>query len=85
MLYEVITDALGGRRLDQALAEMLPQYSRNRLQSWVKDGCVTVDGEPALEPKRKLLGGEQLLLALPDDEFVDAEQAEEIPLSYNFV
>lgn len=76
-----VPDVMGGRRLDQALAEMLPQYSRNRLQSWIRDGCVTLDGEPVGEPKRKLVGGEQLLLELPDDEFLDAEQAEDIPLA----
>ncbi len=76
-----VPDVMGGRRLDQALAEMLPQYSRNRLQTWIREGCVTLDGEPVGEPKRKLLGGELLLLELPDDEFLGAEQAEDIPLA----
>jgi hypothetical protein len=30
----------GRRRLDQVLAELLPQHSRNRLQGWVRDGLV---------------------------------------------
>jgi 23S rRNA pseudouridine1911/1915/1917 synthase len=36
--------ALGGMRLDLALARLFPQYSRNRLQAWLKSGHITVDG-----------------------------------------
>jgi 23S rRNA pseudouridine1911/1915/1917 synthase len=35
---------LAGLRLDQALARVLPQYSRARLQGWIRDGSVSVDG-----------------------------------------
>lgn len=78
-LQLTVPDSCGGRRLDQALAEMLPQHSRNRLQGWIRDGSVEIDGEVVNEPKRKVLGGERLLVALPDDAVV-AEQAEDIPL-----
>lgn len=40
------------KRLDHFLQEQLPQYSRSRLQSWVKQGHVTVDG---VEAKASLL------------------------------
>ncbi len=36
--------ALAGLRLDQALARLLPQYSRARIQSWIAAGRVRVDG-----------------------------------------
>jgi 23S rRNA pseudouridine1911/1915/1917 synthase len=50
-----------GRRFDQALAEMFPDYSRSRLASWIKAGAVTLDG--AVAPPRQLLrGGEQVRL-----------------------
>ena len=38
-----IPEHLEGQRLDQALAELVPDYSRNRLQQWIRDGQVTVD------------------------------------------
>ncbi|HZX30236.1 MAG TPA: 23S rRNA pseudouridine(1911/1915/1917) synthase RluD [Rhodocyclaceae bacterium] len=76
-----VPDELAGRRLDQALAELLPQYSRNRLQSWVKDGQVRVDGGVETEPKRKLRGGERLEVAAAPDIEALAEQAEDIPLA----
>jgi 23S rRNA pseudouridine1911/1915/1917 synthase len=47
------------------LSELLPQHSRNRLQGWVRDGLVTVDGKCETEPKRKLMGGEKLLVNEP--------------------
>lgn len=50
-----------GRRIDQTLAEMFPDYSRSRLTAWVKAGAVTLDG--AVAPPRQLLhGGEQVRL-----------------------
>ena len=35
----------GGQRLDQVAAQLFPDYSRSRLQGWIKDGSLLVDGE----------------------------------------
>jgi 23S rRNA pseudouridine1911/1915/1917 synthase len=75
-----VPEACSGRRLDQVLAELLPEHSRNRLQGWVRDGCVQVDGKPETEPKRKVMGGEVLLLAEPEDARLLPDQPEDIPL-----
>lgn len=48
-----------GRRFDQALAEMFPDYSRSRLTGWIKSGAVTLDG--ASVPPRQLLRGGELV------------------------
>jgi 23S rRNA pseudouridine1911/1915/1917 synthase len=53
--------AAAGRRFDQALAEMFPEYSRSRLSGWIKSGAVTLDGIPAT-PRQLLRGGEQVRL-----------------------
>jgi 23S rRNA pseudouridine1911/1915/1917 synthase len=50
-----------GRRFDQALAEMFPDYSRSRLSGWIKSGAVTLDGKQA-QPRVLLRGGEQVRL-----------------------
>lgn len=50
-----------GRRFDQVLAELVPDYSRARLQQWIKEGHVLVDGKPC-RPKDKVGGGEQVVL-----------------------
>ncbi len=51
-----------GLRLDQALARMFPEFSRSRLQAWLKDGTLQVEGG-ATEAKRAVLGGERVRLA----------------------
>jgi len=44
-------------RLDQAVAEMFPDYSRSRLTAWIKAGDVLLDGAPAV-PRQIVRGGE---------------------------
>jgi 23S rRNA pseudouridine1911/1915/1917 synthase len=64
-----VTPALAGLRLDQALARLLPEESRNRLARLVEEGAVLVDGERA-RPRDKVRGGERLdvtLLARPEE------------------
>lgn len=53
----VVPAGAAGKRLDQALAQMLPQYSRERLKSWISGGAVRVDGA-VMKPAEKVLGGE---------------------------
>jgi 23S rRNA pseudouridine1911/1915/1917 synthase len=53
-----------GLRVDAALARMFPQHSRSRLQGWLKDGLIRVDGAAA-SASRKLLGGERVDFAPP--------------------
>lgn len=54
-----VGDQHGGRRLDQLLAELMPEYSRGRLQRWIEGGRVLVDGAPR-RPKDRVRGGEVL-------------------------
>lgn len=57
---------LGGQRLDQIAAQMFPDHSRSRLQGWIKDGRLTVDGK-TLRPRDSLYGGEHLELEAERD------------------
>jgi 23S rRNA pseudouridine1911/1915/1917 synthase len=63
-----------GHRLDAALARLLPEYSRSRLQAWLKEGRILVDGDRG-DAKRKVFGGEviHLELAAPPTEAVASE------------
>lgn len=45
-----------GLRLDQALQQLLPDYSRSRLQTWIKEKRVTLDGQ-CVAPKQAVWGG----------------------------
>ncbi len=43
-----------GQRLDQALAQLQPDYSRAQWQQWIKDGCVCVDGNVITKTRFKV-------------------------------
>lgn len=65
---ERIPEVMAGMRLDQAAAELFPDFSRERLKGWIKQGALSVDGGQA-RPKDKIHGGEQLALrAVLEDE-----------------
>lgn len=70
---------MGGLRLDQALARLFPQYSRSRLQAWLKSGHVRVDGASAAA-KRAVIGGERIELAPPEMPEDASPRAQRMPL-----
>jgi 23S rRNA pseudouridine1911/1915/1917 synthase len=72
-----------GLRLDQALARLLPEYSRNRLQEWMRSGHVTVDGNPAAA-KTKVWGGERISVAPQASPSTERHDPEDIPLQVVF-
>lgn len=51
---------LFGKRLDQALAEMFPDYSRSRLKEWILQDKVKVNGRVVNVPREKLVGEEEI-------------------------
>jgi 23S rRNA pseudouridine1911/1915/1917 synthase len=57
LITATATDA--GKRLDQFLRERLPQYSRARLQDWIEQGRVLVNGAPE-KRSYQLKGGESI-------------------------
>ncbi len=78
-LSATVDDDLAGQRLDRVLAQIFSDYSRARLQQWVSDGVVLVDGKQ-LRSKDKLRGGEQIELTIELEEEVDSKP-EAIPLN----
>ena len=52
---------LSDKRLDQAAAELMPEHSRSRLQSWIKSGALTVNGK-SRKPRDKVMMGDSLAL-----------------------
>jgi 23S rRNA pseudouridine1911/1915/1917 synthase len=51
-----------GLRLDQALANLLPEFSRSRITQWIRGGRVVVEGQPA-QPKTRVCGGEAVAVS----------------------
>ena len=69
---------MGGLRLDQALARLFHQYSRSRLQEWLRAGHIKVDGRAAAA-RMPVSGGEEISVTpprLPDA----APRAQRMPL-----
>lgn len=81
-MIKIVPFEMAGFRLDQALAELFPEYSRSRLQTWIKSGRVLVD-EEQLRPKALMKGGEVIVLNAEADVITTLE-AEELPLEIVF-
>ncbi len=71
-----------GRRFDQVLAELFSDYSRARLQGWIKDGRALLDGQQVL-PRARVAAGQQVSLQ-PDIQPVTVDLSEAIPLDILF-
>ena len=57
----VVDDLSAGHRLDQVAAKLFAEFSRSRLQQWIKSGELLVDGAPKSVDYR-LKGGEELVI-----------------------
>lgn len=78
----IVPVTAAGRRFDQTVAEMFPDYSRSRLTGWIKDGKVLLDGGRAV-PRQLVRGGEKVELEAELENEVHA-QAEDIALDIRF-
>ena len=77
-LSQQVSEESAGSRLDQAAAELFPDFSRGRLQQWIKLGELTVDGKRA-KPSSRVAGGEKL--AIEAELVAEGEvEPEDIPL-----
>jgi 23S rRNA pseudouridine1911/1915/1917 synthase len=74
-----ITPDLSGLRIDQALAQLMPDFSRSRLTKWIDAGLVLVDDLP-VQPKFKLKGSETVTVEPQPDTSEVSFAPEKIPL-----
>ena len=65
--------------MDLVLAKLFPQYSRNRLQVWLKSGHVLVDGRQP-QASAKTIGGEKIAITAPPAADVVAPRAQRMAL-----
>ena len=71
-----------GMRLDQVAAELFPDYSRNRLATWIKEGRLTVDGR-TVKPRDKATASAQVTLMVTDEPVIDW-QPQSLPIDIIF-
>ena len=74
-----IVEAQHGLRLDKALAELLPELSRERLKSLIVEGEVTTDGR-TLNPSVKVAAGQLYAVNIPAPAEAEAI-AQDIPVN----
>jgi 23S rRNA pseudouridine1911/1915/1917 synthase len=60
-LQAEVPECLSGKRLDQIAAQLFPEYSRARLQIWIKNGSLMVNSLQ-LRPRDKLETGDTLAI-----------------------
>ncbi|MBO9665042.1 23S rRNA pseudouridine(1911/1915/1917) synthase RluD [Dokdonella sp.] len=63
---------LAGRRFDQVLAELFPDFSRSRLTAWIKSGDARLDGA-IVAPRHLVRGGEAIALHARSEREIGAE------------
>lgn len=82
-LQAEVPENLDDSRFDVVASAIFSQYSRSRLQQWIKSGDLTVDGE-ALKAKEKVYQGQVLavdvVLETPDE----VDKAQDIALNIIF-
>lgn len=77
--YQISLSAMP-ERLDKVLAQLMPEHSRSRIQNWIEQGHVWVNGQPVLRIRHQALPGDRLQVwpqARPEEL---AYEAENIPL-----
>ncbi|WP_454763707.1 RluA family pseudouridine synthase [Cupriavidus campinensis] len=82
-LYLEVDSAAHGERLDKLLARHFSEFSRSRIQQWIEDGAVRVDGQPS-RAKASVQMGQQIEIqpqAAPESL---AFTAEDVPLDVIF-
>lgn len=58
-LSAIVPESMNGQRLDQAVAALFPEFSRAKLQTWIKKHQILVDGQ-SKRPRDPVHGGENI-------------------------
>jgi 23S rRNA pseudouridine1911/1915/1917 synthase len=74
----IIPDSHADERLDQALAKLMPAYSRTQIQEWITNGAVLIDNH-TVKTKYKVKGGESVTVEAAA-KVQPAWEAQDIPL-----
>ena len=78
----IIPERMTGQRLDVALSEMLPDYSRSKITAWIKSGEALINHK-SFKPKDKVNGSEMVELTISQKQNNDWV-GEDIPLNIVF-
>ena len=79
----VIPESHAGLRVDVALQQLLPEFSRSKLQEWIKDQFVFVNQSP-VSSKHKVYAGDEIKIIVQQNPENNAFLPEAIPLDIIF-
>ncbi|WP_445192945.1 RluA family pseudouridine synthase [Sphingomonas sp. Tas61C01] len=79
IIEATIAPTADGWRLDRALADAAPRFSRERLKSLISAGAVLRDGAAFRDPAKRAAAGDVFTIAVPDPTPAHNE-AQDIPL-----
>ena len=77
---DTVPESCLGKRFDQTLAEMFPEYSRSRIKEWILAGHVTLNGAILKIPREKMFGGEEVEISTEVEADIRFEP-QDIPLN----
>ena len=66
-------------RIDKVLTNLFTDYSRSQIQLWLKNGAVSVNGQP-VKANYKVKQGDEITVLIPEPETLDVVP-ENIPLT----
>ncbi|MDN7125068.1 23S rRNA pseudouridine(1911/1915/1917) synthase RluD [Pseudidiomarina terrestris] len=81
-LTGTVPASCNGKRLDQTLAELFPDYSRSRLKTWITEGCVVVDEKKVDKPRERVITG---MVVEVNAEIVEEQRFAAQPMPLNIV
>jgi len=79
----VVPESHAGLRVDVALQQLLPEFSRSKLQEWIKNEFVTVN-QSAITSKHKVYAGDEIKVIVQQNPENNAFLPEAIPLDIFF-
>jgi 23S rRNA pseudouridine1911/1915/1917 synthase len=79
-----IAGAQHGERLDRALAQLLPEFSRSYLQQLIEAGALRLHGAVTTKPSQRVRAGDPLEIELRPTPQSQAFQPEDLPLDVVF-
>ncbi len=73
-----VPDEFAGKRLDHVLARLIPEHSRSRIQSWIKEGKITVNNQNLRQ--RDIVSPGDIIQACVEFDDIEEYAPEDIPL-----
>jgi 23S rRNA pseudouridine1911/1915/1917 synthase len=83
VLTAMVSDTQAGGRLDRALCELFPDWSRSALSRMISKGLVRVDGKPVSKPSHRIERGQRIEIHVPPPAETTAK-AQDLPLRILF-